>query len=564
MSQAFHPSSISGLDGFLFDVSSPIGAPHLFGPFEAQRSPRSARPVRCTSSGPWSPTGALAVHGDHESGTAGSTGGSIASIPSFHSFFHESHRETLVPCAQQDMTGTTVGKVIGSVDGKEGMPSMDEIFAGLLDGSNGAVVSTRGESEHFLRDEVLLFDSATSRCHAASRGPASKAAGISELSVSVSEQPQQQQQQEEILFLSDSSDGHPSPSLLTMDRINSMNFENTFSVGSENGDEDEDELLLSRSKRARRDHDDISSDHSRVGIQKRRVPPEQLRIKVPPATGQKAQRVRPIDPATGCISRGKIAVTVKNEKEQQQQPARERTPESSRLWKVSFVAPQYKDRLHIDITSKTRCEKPMDSVPDTLYSSLKYEVRQRVTGPICSGQQFLLGKITAIDEATGQEVLKDGQSILKGIVEGALTRPVKDVSNATPGAACGDEPGSTFEGVLRCQFGSVSFHHNRARFRWQISYFTPNDLENPVAQCVSAPFLVLARKASTGKRKARSQTSNSKIREVTGTKEPSGRVSATLQGFSSMLEDLLHIMRNLPDKERAKALSMIQERVPYP
>jgi len=51
-------------------------------------------------------------------------------------------------------------------------------------------------------------------------------------------------------------------------------------------------------------------------------------------------------------------------------------------------------------------------------------------------------------------------------------------------------------GVLKVQFTDVSYHHKKCDFCWEISIFTPNELNNPILKIRSSSFKVFARKPS--------------------------------------------------------------------
>lgn len=243
--------------------------------------------------------------------------------------------------------------------------------------------------------------------------------------------------------------------------------------------------------------------------------------------------------------------------------------EGGRRWRIAYVAPAFQGKINVDVTSKTRCEQPMPCVPEKLYSSLKYEIRQKISGSVCQEHQFLLGKITCIDQNTGQEILKDQRSILTGIVEGALTKPVKAAGKTI------DEP--RFEGILKSQFTSVSYHHQKASFCWRISYHTPENLEDPIMQCVSAPFTVLARKASTGKKRRRSASDSShedllpQGQETNDTSLPAPTTTTThinatdadclFDQFKSRLDEIVHLAKKLKPDERTNALQALQTKL---
>lgn len=155
----------------------------------------------------------------------------------------------------------------------------------------------------------------------------------------------------------------------------------------------------------------------------------------------------------------------------------------------------FKEGDDIKISSKTRCEKPCFSVPEKIYSSLKYEVIQQTT--FGTALPFLHSRISAVEAGTFAEIKKE-KPVLKGTVEGALTHPPAN-KHIDP---------SRLTGNLKVQFNSevqLSFHHFRKEICWEIAYFEPSDLHTPILIKRSAPFKVFARKPSTASEKESKQ-----------------------------------------------------------
>lgn len=180
------------------------------------------------------------------------------------------------------------------------------------------------------------------------------------------------------------------------------------------------------------------------------------------------------------------------------EPEEEEEQESAnRGWQTVFVDAQYHDMIHVDLTSKTRCEEPCAQVPSKMYSSLKYEIRHHASGALCDQVAFLLARITVVDSVNFEEIKKDNRPVLKGVVESALTKP--------SGSAAATK--QKLYGVLKCQFTDVSYHHKKRDFCWQIGLFRPEELENPIMIMRSAPYKVFARKPATNKKRRRETTS---------------------------------------------------------
>eukprot|EP01027_Heterolobosea_sp_BB2_P011743 GEZU01017072.1.p1 GENE.GEZU01017072.1~~GEZU01017072.1.p1 ORF type:complete len:549 (-),score=208.87 GEZU01017072.1:229-1755(-) len=159
----------------------------------------------------------------------------------------------------------------------------------------------------------------------------------------------------------------------------------------------------------------------------------------------------------------------------------------TRYWTTAFVNKEFIGDGDVEIRSKTRRDTPCLSVPDRLYSSLKYEIRQKAVGSFTTQIPFLLGRLTVLDSVTLQEVKKNNRPVVKGVIESALV-------HLNPKGKGAQKETPALEGCMKAQFQDVSFHHDRTEFRWAISYFVPTDLENPVLIKHSAAFRVYARK----------------------------------------------------------------------
>jgi len=165
------------------------------------------------------------------------------------------------------------------------------------------------------------------------------------------------------------------------------------------------------------------------------------------------------------------------------------------------------------IGTKTRCEAPSPQVPETLYSSLKYEIKQRICASSVN-EKFIMGRISVVD-SRGSEVEKN---LLRGVVECALTK----------------QDAGDYEGTMKVQFVDCSYHHKKGDFSWRIQYFVPSDLETPILSLVSAPFKVFARKPTVKKRK-----------------------STNFDDFTSRLEELVKAGNKLKSNEKKVALEMV-------
>jgi len=152
--------------------------------------------------------------------------------------------------------------------------------------------------------------------------------------------------------------------------------------------------------------------------------------------------------------------------------------ENYRGWQVVYS--QTND-FSVSVLTKTRCDKvPTEDVEEILYSSLKYEIKQNLNGQL--NYPFLLSRIYVVDSTTGEIVQKNNKGVLKGVIEVAIANTSEN-SNEVPG-------------LLKVQFTDVSYHHKKCDFCWEIAYFTPNDLEEPILRMRSSAFKVFARKPS--------------------------------------------------------------------
>lgn len=221
----------------------------------------------------------------------------------------------------------------------------------------------------------------------------------------------------------------------------------------------------------------------------------------------------------------KKAVSKKVEKVEVVQPLQQQvsTTIEDRDWKITFVNEKYIQGLSFNISCKTRCEQPSSQVPEVLYSSLKYEIKQEISASMIKDQQFILGRISVVDSQGKSASLNDKGNLLKGLIECALTKGKQT---------------EEFEGTMKAQFVDCSYHHKKGDFCWQLSYYLPSDLENSILSIQSAPFKVFARKPTAKKRK------NSNFEE-----------------FTTRLEDLVKMSKKLKTEEEKKiALELVTKK----
>lgn len=183
------------------------------------------------------------------------------------------------------------------------------------------------------------------------------------------------------------------------------------------------------------------------------------------------------------------------------------TFDPERTWKTVFVDRSFLSAGDddVEVRAKTRCDTPCLSVPDRLYSSMKYEIRQRAVGQFVNKVPFLLSRISVVDPVSGLEVRRNNRPAVKGTIEAALVKPTDKKKKRPALAASPNALPLVLEGNLRAQFQDISFHADHALYCWQISYFSPSDLEHAILTKRSPSFKVFARKpgnpAPTRKRK---------------------------------------------------------------
>ena len=237
---------------------------------------------------------------------------------------------------------------------------------------------------------------------------------------------------------------------------------------------------------------------------------------------------------------------------------------SDRSWQVVHVAEKFHNKLSVSITSKTRCEEPCEFVPSKMYSSLKYEIRQQAIlnkSAITEELPFLLARISMVDSHTFEEIQQDNKSnpVLKGTVECALTK--KPESKATKKKSTASNVSSSqedYNGVLKVQSSTVSYHHKKINFCWQINYYVPSDLENPMMTMRSASFKVYARKPSQNKKKKRTQAPVAE--ETTTTTEGTSNLT-NFDEFANCVDELVEFSKKLKESEKKRSLELLSSKL---
>ena len=166
--------------------------------------------------------------------------------------------------------------------------------------------------------------------------------------------------------------------------------------------------------------------------------------------------------------------------------------ESNRFWSTSQINEKVLDakNVQVSIYLETRDSGPRTEpiVESELYSSIKYEMRHEIKNfPLLNefSEQQLFCRIQIIHPDNKTEVLKNGKTILTGVIESNVSRNVFEAVSTTN---------------MKIKFTDCSYHHGNCSFAFRVSYFIESDLENPILVLESAAFKVLARKPSKNKK----------------------------------------------------------------
>jgi hypothetical protein len=185
------------------------------------------------------------------------------------------------------------------------------------------------------------------------------------------------------------------------------------------------------------------------------------------------------------------------------------------------------------ISLECRGEKNTLSIPEKLYSPIKYTLNQSIKNPYEKvSSWFFYAQL--INSKTREEIFKNGKKILQ-TMEGKNPLVFNSASNSF---CCSN----------KFQITDSTYHYGGAQFILQIFYFTSADLENPVEVLESPAFQVLARKPTDGKRK----------REATVVDEPVTKKS-TLQKFRQLLDELVACKENLSNEDKIIANELTQK-----
>lgn len=324
-----------------------------------------------------------------------------------------------------------------------------------------------------------------------------------------------------------------------------------------------------------------SSNSSPSSIPSKKSIPS-LTLQVPDLSNVRPKAKKVVTTATATTTKtekvDKKKKTVKRKKEEEESVCDEEEEDDNcsdllsqgdRSWKVVHTSDKFQGNLSISITSKTRCEEPCEQVPSKLYSSLKYEIRQQALlnkNTVSEDLPFLLGRICMVDSQTFEEIEQDNKSnaVLKGVIESALTKKPES-KNSKKESIQREE----YNGVLKVQSSTVSYHHKKINFCWQIHYFVPSDLENPIMTLRSAAFKVYARKPSQNKKRKR--VTNNATTTSTETTEPqpiptvppSNNTNnlSSFADFENCVEELVGFSMKLQENEKKRSLELLSSKL---
>jgi hypothetical protein len=162
---------------------------------------------------------------------------------------------------------------------------------------------------------------------------------------------------------------------------------------------------------------------------------------------------------------------------------------NNRKWRILYSNPKIMSEYNEEtpaiasIEVRTRNDTTTGTVPERLYSSLKYEVTQEISSHIFgTSTAVLMSKLQVVNPYNfEEEILKtNGKSIVKG------------TSELVPLTLNGNL--SSLYSKTKVQFTDVSYHHEKKYFALKVSYFDPNNLNDAIFVQMSAPFQVFARR----------------------------------------------------------------------
>jgi hypothetical protein len=246
------------------------------------------------------------------------------------------------------------------------------------------------------------------------------------------------------------------------------------------------------------------------------------------------------------------------EDEQEEENVSKKEIHPERVWSTSYKNESLVGDGEVQISLKTRREKPTTLVPERLYSSLKYEMQITATGEFVRSLPFLLARISVVDAITLQPISKNNKAVTKGENESALTHPPNG-------------PGNIIKGTIKVQFdSSISYHHDKKEVCLEMSFFMNEALDQPILTKRTGPVKMFARKpnkkhgknapssAPKRKREADAEEENlPKIAKVQQHQQQQPSSSFQLADFERRLDDLVEQSRHLSYEDRQRATGLI-------
>jgi len=204
--------------------------------------------------------------------------------------------------------------------------------------------------------------------------------------------------------------------------------------------------------------------------------------------------------------------------------------DQNRFWSVSLKTQGMNDK-DIALFWKTRNQSYRTSIPDRMYSSLKYEIKVTLNALHIS-LPFVLARIYVLEENFEKRKEKN---TLTGVVECAMSKEK-----------------NSYVGYLKVQMShTLSFYHSKRAFLFQVRFFDPQEVEKEkhFASITSPPFKVYARKPNKVEKKKPSN--NNAIKK---------KSSKDMSDFSLCLENLLKVNSKLNQDEKKVAFDMVMNK----
>jgi hypothetical protein len=147
------------------------------------------------------------------------------------------------------------------------------------------------------------------------------------------------------------------------------------------------------------------------------------------------------------------------------------------------------DNIRLEI--KTRTDAVSSTIPEKLYSSLKYQFTQTLRVRRDQYEQqpnsMVFCNIKVVDPNNGVTILKNDKPILEGRTSSITL--IRDKRNNDE-----DQEFVALTCKTKLEFGDCSYHFKRMHFSLRCEYFLPSDPNNFLVVATSAPFQVFARR----------------------------------------------------------------------